>query len=150
MAEWDIKFARGFSLHEALAMLEEDDVNAESITSLPSNNACGNITDEDSSDEDQLDINNLPSSMIQNQEEVNIRVNEEDWSSEDELPQNTLQNKEKPKDNLKTKKKKVYQFFQQDLPVDDYVFPEENTFTNLSTPTELFEYFLMMKSCQCP
>ncbi|KAK9877992.1 hypothetical protein WA026_020206, partial [Henosepilachna vigintioctopunctata] len=108
---------RGFSLHEALAMLEEDDVNTESITLLPPNNACGNITDEDSGNEDQLDINNLPPSMIQSQVEVNIRVNEEDWSSEDELPLSTLQNKEKPEDNLKTKKKKkVYQFVQQDLP----------------------------------
>ncbi|KAK9888389.1 hypothetical protein WA026_000640 [Henosepilachna vigintioctopunctata] len=102
MAEWGIKFARDFSLHEALAMLEEDDVNTESITLLPPNNACGNITDEDSGDENQLDINNLPSSMIQNQVEVNIRVKEEDWSSEDELPLSTLQNKEKSKDNLKT------------------------------------------------
>ncbi|KAK9886146.1 hypothetical protein WA026_014934 [Henosepilachna vigintioctopunctata] len=47
---------------------------------------------EDSGDENQLDINNLPPSMIQNQVEVNIRVNEEDWSSEDELPLSTLQN----------------------------------------------------------
>ncbi|KAK9888942.1 hypothetical protein WA026_001161 [Henosepilachna vigintioctopunctata] len=87
-------------------MLEEDGVNTESITLLPPNNACGNITDEDSGDEDQLDMNNLPSRMIQNQVEVNIQVNEEDWSSEDEIPLSTLQNKEKPKNNLKAKKKR--------------------------------------------
>ncbi|KAK9891702.1 hypothetical protein WA026_016500, partial [Henosepilachna vigintioctopunctata] len=51
-------------------------------------------------------MNNLPPSMIQNQVDVNIRVNEEDWSSEDEQPLSTLQNEEKPKDNLKTKKKR--------------------------------------------
>ncbi|KAK9878354.1 hypothetical protein WA026_021662 [Henosepilachna vigintioctopunctata] len=88
--------------------IEEDNVSTKSIMLLPSNNACENITDEDSGDEDQLDMNNFPSSMIQNQVEVNIRVNEEDCSSEDELPLSTLQNEEKPKDNLKTKKKKVY------------------------------------------
>ncbi|KAK9875618.1 hypothetical protein WA026_009416 [Henosepilachna vigintioctopunctata] len=78
LTEDPLRLIRGFFI--ALAMLEEDDVNTESITFLPPNNACGNITDEDSGDKDQLDMNNLPPSMIQNQVELNIRVNEEDWS----------------------------------------------------------------------
>ncbi|KAK9892471.1 hypothetical protein WA026_020462 [Henosepilachna vigintioctopunctata] len=58
-----INIDRGFSLHEALAMLEEYDVNTKSITLLPPNNGCGNITDEDSGVEDQLDIKSWSSTL---------------------------------------------------------------------------------------
>ncbi|CAH1968769.1 unnamed protein product [Acanthoscelides obtectus] len=51
MNEYGVRFAKGFSLHEALAIIEDDDIEAESITLLPLINACGNITDKDSGDE---------------------------------------------------------------------------------------------------
>ena len=62
-------FYRGFSLNEALALIEDDDMDVDNITIFPPNNACGDITDEDSGDEDYVDINNLPSSVMQNEVE---------------------------------------------------------------------------------
>ncbi|CAH2016467.1 unnamed protein product [Acanthoscelides obtectus] len=67
-------------------MIENDDIEAESITLLPPTNACGTITDEDSGDEERLDINNLPGSLMQAEVEVNRNRNEDMWSSEDEIP----------------------------------------------------------------
>ncbi|XP_030757970.1 piggyBac transposable element-derived protein 3-like [Sitophilus oryzae] len=152
MSDYDVRFARGFSLHETLAMLEEDEVNADSIMLLPPNNACGNITDEDSGAEDQLDINNLPSSMNESQVEVNIQVTEE-WSSEDELPLSDLQYKAKhnpaQKSKLQDKKKKIYQFMREDLLADDYVFPEDITVVKICCLQQNFSnIFSMMKPGQ--
>lgn len=37
-----------FSLHETLAMTEDNDLQADTLILFPPNNACGNLTDEDS------------------------------------------------------------------------------------------------------
>uniref|UniRef100_A0A6P7F7U5 PiggyBac transposable element-derived protein 3-like n=1 Tax=Diabrotica virgifera virgifera TaxID=50390 RepID=A0A6P7F7U5_DIAVI len=55
--------SRGFSLNDALAMLEEEEdmiEHVESLTISPPENATDSQTDEDSGDEDTLTINNLP------------------------------------------------------------------------------------------
>ncbi|KNC24912.1 hypothetical protein FF38_03001 [Lucilia cuprina] len=69
MSEYGNMFVRGFSLSEALALIEDDDMDVDNITIFPPNNACGDITDEDSGDEYYVDINNLPSSVMQNEVE---------------------------------------------------------------------------------
>ncbi|CAH1995209.1 unnamed protein product [Acanthoscelides obtectus] len=76
MAEYGIRF-KGVSLHEALTMIEDDGIEADSITLLPPTNACENVTDADSGDEDQLDINNLPGSLMQGEVDINVRKEQE-------------------------------------------------------------------------
>ncbi|KAK9685433.1 Transposase IS4 [Popillia japonica] len=76
MAEYGIRFERGFSLHEALAMLEEGDElveNVDSVTIFPPNNACADQTDEDSGEEDSTNLNNLPGTQLQAPAEINLR-----------------------------------------------------------------------------
>ncbi|KAF2895504.1 hypothetical protein ILUMI_10667 [Ignelater luminosus] len=51
MSEHGVNFARGFSLHEALALMEDDENDAGTITLLPPNNAFSNQVDWDSEDE---------------------------------------------------------------------------------------------------
>lgn len=139
---------RGFTLHDALSMLEDDEIEADSITLLPPVNACGNVTDEDSGDEDLIDINNLPASQMQSQVEVNTRITDEDWSSEDELPLSELQRRSKNKSNIKScgsrlESRTVYRYVKEDLPSDDYVFPVDSLddFQLNRTPADLFFLF---------
>lgn len=129
-------------------MLEDDEIEADSITLLPPVNACGNVTDEDSGDEDLIDINNLPASQMQSQVEVNTRITDEDWSSEDELPLSELQRRSKNKSNIKScgsrlESRTVYRYVKEDLPSDDYVFPVDSLddFQLNRTPADLFFLF---------
>ncbi|KAL3269997.1 hypothetical protein HHI36_009054 [Cryptolaemus montrouzieri] len=71
MAEYGIRCARAFSLLKALAVLEEDEVEAESVNLLPTIYYCVNTTDED-----QIQRNNLPGSLMQADAEVQIRDND--------------------------------------------------------------------------
>ncbi|CAH1972327.1 unnamed protein product [Acanthoscelides obtectus] len=48
MDEYGIRFARGFSLHEALAMIGDDKVQYDTITLCSPNNASENLADENS------------------------------------------------------------------------------------------------------
>lgn len=94
-------FRRGFSLNEALALIEDGDIDVDNITIFLPNNACGDITDEDSGDEDYIDINNLPSSVMQNEVEFVKKINcDSDWDTEDDIPLSQI------KSNLSKKGKK--------------------------------------------
>ena len=56
---------RYVSLHEIMAMLEEDDtIEASAIVIQPPENATGSVSDEDSGEEDGGTINNLPGSLL--------------------------------------------------------------------------------------
>lgn len=126
-------------------MIEDDQIDAESITLLPPTNACsGDLTDEDSGDEDLVNINNLPASQMQSKVEVNCLVHPDDkelWSSDDELPLSEISNKNKKE----VKKKKFYHFIKEDLPPDEYVFPHTDQDIHQSvegiSPTSLFFQF---------
>ncbi|CAH1980309.1 unnamed protein product [Acanthoscelides obtectus] len=48
MAEYRIRSARGFSLYEALPMIEYDKVQADTITLFSPDNASENLADENS------------------------------------------------------------------------------------------------------
>lgn len=65
---------RGLSLNQIIAILEEDKVtentNEANITLLPPENANGNITDEDSGEEDEVNLSNLPASQLRTQAEI--------------------------------------------------------------------------------
>lgn len=102
-------------------MLEDDEIEAESITLLPPTNACGDVTDEDSGDEDYVDINNLPSSQMQNQVELNCVQDTDGWSSDDDLPLTKLQNKV-------IKKRKEYHYEREDLMESSSTFVSQENF----------------------
>lgn len=58
---------RGLSLNEPLAILEEDDElleNVQEVTVSPPFNACADITDEDSSEEDIVKLHNFSGSQF--------------------------------------------------------------------------------------
>lgn len=90
-------------------MLEDDDEileNATGITIFPPENE--EVTDEDSGDENVVDINNLPGLQLRAPAEINLnqRVDDSDFSSDDDLPIAKLI-PEKPADkNLSAKKQK--------------------------------------------
>lgn len=135
---------RGFSLHEALAMIEDGEIEASSITLLPPNNACGDVTDEDSGDEDNVDINNLPASQMQSVVEVVASNNtiDDNWDSEDELPLTTVRHNLSVRGNT-IKRKREYQYVKEDLVAREVMFrnnTEELNFSDCS-PTSLFSLY---------
>lgn len=86
---------RGFSLHEALAMLEDDDENArrvDEITIFPPDNAAADITDEVSGGEDDFTIDNLPANQLKAPAEIIFQDDDHDsdFSSDDNLPLSQL------------------------------------------------------------
>ncbi|KAJ4440397.1 hypothetical protein ANN_08538 [Periplaneta americana] len=69
----------GFSLNEALKMIQDDQVaipkgNNISITILSPENGCGNVTDEDSGDENNPTIDNMPGSQLRAETEVTLNT----------------------------------------------------------------------------
>ncbi|ENN82060.1 hypothetical protein D910_11880 [Dendroctonus ponderosae] len=74
-------------------MLEDDDDILEQTNDLTIFPPQGEITDEDSGDENVVGLNNLPASQIQVPAEINVMpkpYNDDDFSSEDELPLSRL------------------------------------------------------------
>lgn len=131
-------FFRGFTLHEALTMIEDDEVDAEELTLLPPNNACDEVTDEDSGDEDIMDINNLPSSFMRSMVEVACkRKSDEDWDSDDEIPISEI----KKRLSFSAKKKKVYEYVKEDLPSNTHLFEKEEFYYVEEDPSTLFFNF---------
>lgn len=80
-------------------MIEDDDEitgNVNSITIFPPQSTLGNITDEYSGEEDSVNMNSLPSSLLHASAEINLRlssVNDDDFSSEDSVPLQTCSKK---------------------------------------------------------
>ncbi|KAF2891796.1 hypothetical protein ILUMI_14377 [Ignelater luminosus] len=70
---------RGFTLENALAMLEDDNDYAERVENIaifPAVNATSELTDEDSGEEEMLPINNLPGSQLQAPAEIIFQDND--------------------------------------------------------------------------
>ncbi|RZC42403.1 hypothetical protein BDFB_013236 [Asbolus verrucosus] len=77
-------------------MLEDDDEFAdkvEEITVFPPENATADLTDEDSSAENDLIIDNLSTSQLQAPAEIAIQTNNHDsnFSSDDDIPLSEIQ-----------------------------------------------------------
>lgn len=133
-------FHKGFSLHEALALIEDEDIDVDNITIFPPNNACGDLTDEDCGDEDCVDINNLPASLMQNEVEIVHKINfDSDWDTEDDIPLSQIREKSS-KNAKKLKKNKNYHYVKTDLSTNDAIFekPEDGVHIDERNPTSLF------------
>lgn len=124
-------------------MIEDEEIDADTITLFPPNNASENLTDEDSGDEDNVEINNLPASQMQSEVEVTAKymVDDQEWESEDEVPLARLREKEKPTAKI-AKKKKSYHYVKEDLASNDVIFDKPDVFDRPNySPTEIFCLF---------
>ncbi|KAK9712338.1 hypothetical protein QE152_g24924, partial [Popillia japonica] len=77
----------GLTLDKLLAALEaENNVlpqNSEiNIVMMLATNACADLTDEDSADEEQVTANNLPGSQLRSEAEI---LGDGDWEDEDDI-----------------------------------------------------------------
>ncbi|XP_045479725.1 piggyBac transposable element-derived protein 2-like [Harmonia axyridis] len=116
MAEHVIRFERGLTLEQALALIEDESIeNVREVAIFPPINACTEVSDEDSGKEDFLDLNNLPGAQLQAPAEIQTESTDE-YSSEDNLPlsiwKRTCQNNRK---KTNPKKKKIYNWVKEDL-----------------------------------
>lgn len=115
--------------------MEEDDakvVNSSevAITMLPPSNACDDLTDEDSGDEDYLSINNLPATQLRAPAEIS---NSHDDSDEDDnVPLSIVR--------LGCKKTKNYEWKNEDIEVSQIQWPVFSTVQNRQdrSPVEYF------------
>ncbi|KAL3268026.1 hypothetical protein HHI36_007159 [Cryptolaemus montrouzieri] len=118
--DYGISFERGLNLNDILALLEEGDSDDDSnqtshvyvIMMFPSN-ANGEVTDEDSGDEDQVCPPDLPDSQLSAPAETcsDNRNRDDDFDSEDEISLAELTRKQKGR----TKGKKNYHWTNGDL-----------------------------------
>lgn len=140
-------YFRGLTLEEALAMLEDDDFEAEKlqeITIFPPDNATGELTDEDSGDEDIMTINNLPGSQLKAPTEI-VFENDigDDFSSEDDVPLSQIRQTlmtNNAKRSAKKKIRQIYQWVKDDLrPIGDHF--DEEVYESQESPQQLFLNF---------
>lgn len=124
--------------------MEDDNFpNAEAdIVMLPPENACGNITDEDSGDEDYVHPNNLPATQLRAPAELNPRTqchSDSEFESEDEIPLAELFRKDKRRHRKVTSCQWIASDFE--TPTADE-WPRETTDSfKLTTALDLFEKF---------
>lgn len=133
-----------------LRSLEEDEVddNAEvEIAILTPNNANGNVTDEDSGDEEYVSVNNLPASQLLAEAEILHRETDdgEDLLDNDTIKDGNLDNSvwdeedDIPIHYFKILKKS-YNWEDKDLQMENENWSHMITVTNNASPTELFSY----------
>lgn len=132
------------NLHTVALALEEN-IDAyppgTSVVILPPENACECNTDEDSGEEDDVHIHNLPGSQLRAEAEIIFPDEDSDFDSDDDnIPLSLLlpQRKEKPK------RQKIFSWKKEDIP-NNVNEPEwtdvQGPKTNFS-PTEIFFSFL--------
>ncbi|KAL3279166.1 hypothetical protein HHI36_016680 [Cryptolaemus montrouzieri] len=142
-------FERGLKLIEILGLLEEgnsdDDSNqtfdVDVIMMLPSN-ANGDVTDEDSGDEDQVGLFNLPGSKLSAPAEIysDNRNRDSDFNSEDEISLAELVRKLKGR----TKEKKNYHWTNGDLVPQPMELPSSIGAEDISPVGFLLSFFLTL------
>ncbi|KAB0790447.1 hypothetical protein PPYR_15169 [Photinus pyralis] len=150
MSDLLVKFDRGFSLQQALAILEEDDdlvmdeAGEIKITIFPPENACGNVTDEDSGAGDSAILDNLPGSQLPAPAEVNLRGSVDDNDQGRSDSEGALRGRP-PQQKTQTgtrKKKKNYNWkLNKDLEADESMWPVKEGPSNNPTPIEIFSQF---------
>lgn len=114
--------------------MENDDAVdiPDNITIFPPDNANDPVTDEDSGEEDNVVIDNLPGSQLRVQCEVE---RSDEWDSDDELPLSNFVQR-------KPKKLKTFVYSKQDLLHNNFLpWSSVQTVKNLCSPASLFKLF---------
>lgn len=129
-------------------MLEDDDEmldNVKEVTVFPPVNACGDITDEDSGEDDVVQIDNLPGTQLCAAAEVEllVRQTEEEFSSDDDLPLShfVASNTSEKMKKTQPKKRKIYQWVKEDLIVPNQENVCESEAALGTDPKSPLEYF---------
>ncbi|KAI4470006.1 transposase is4 [Holotrichia oblita] len=115
-------------------MIEDDEDfcrKTEEIILYPPVNACEDQTDEDSGDEFNLSLNNLPGSQLGAVSEVKF----------DDIPLATFMKSSKHMRNNNAKDKKKYNWENIDLTPDTSTFENETIVGNRMSPIDLFSLF---------
>ncbi|CAH1963883.1 unnamed protein product [Acanthoscelides obtectus] len=138
---------RPLKLHELMAETEnidDDELIPDTIAVLPPVNANEYNTDEDSGDENEVDINNLPGSQLMTEVEVvfenkgsNQTTVESDFDSDDDLPLSTFLTKKRPKLS-----KPNYSWKKGDINQDFPEWVNASGPKNSLSPLELFFQFI--------
>ncbi|CAH1972135.1 unnamed protein product [Acanthoscelides obtectus] len=138
---------RPMKLHELMAEIEnidDDEFIPDTIAVLPPVNANEYNTDEDSGDENEVDINNLPGSQLMTEVEVvfenkgsNQTTVESDFDSDDDLPLSTFLTKKRPKLS-----KPSYSWKKGDINQDFPEWVNASGQKNSLSPLELFFQFI--------
>ncbi|KAL3286588.1 hypothetical protein HHI36_001089 [Cryptolaemus montrouzieri] len=143
--DYDISFERGLNLNDILALLKEgnsdDDSNQTShvdVVLMSPSNTNGEVTDEDSGDEDQVRPSNLPGWQLSAPAEIysDNRNRDADFDSEDEISSTELAKKMKGR----TKEKKNYHWTNGDLVLQPMEWPSSIGVEDIS-PISLFAKF---------
>lgn len=135
------------TLDDILRTLEDDDdvpsPNTQQIDIIlqPPTNACQDLTDEDSGDEDLMNIDNLPGPQLRAEAEI-FNHNEEGGDEDEEAEATDEQDEDNlPLRSFQIAMKKNYLWEEKDLESQAYEWPAYyDVKTNLS-PTELFIQF---------
>lgn len=117
--------------------------NVQEVTVFPPVNACADITDEDSGEEDVVQLDNLPGSQLRAPAEIKLNTGStDDFSSDDDLPLSTfVQEIGNSIQEKKTKKKKIYEWVKQDIvATEQKILTQEGNATR-SNPRSPLEYF---------
>lgn len=124
-------------------MIEDDEDfcrKTEEIILYPPVNTCEDLTYEDSGDEFDLSLNNLPGSQLGAASEVKFHSDDE-WSSDNDVPLSTLTKSSKHIRNNNAKDKKKYNWENIDLTPETSTFENETIVGNRMTPIDLFSLF---------
>lgn len=126
----------GLTLNELLLSLEEDEndlsvLNEVDIAILPPTNACQDLTDEDSGDEDMMTVNNLPGSQLRSEAELmnSSQENVDDGYDEDDYIPLSL---------LKASGQKHFKWVEKDLDPKTVIWPMVFDVKANFSPTQLF------------
>lgn len=81
----------GYTLQRIIELLSEDDesgVDSQEITLFPPTNACGDVTDEDSGDDEGVNLDNLPGSLLNAEAQVSAvdAAAVENFDSDEDIP----------------------------------------------------------------
>lgn len=143
-------FYTRLTTNEIIDMLEEDVDLANSghsynISIIPSVNANDDLTDEDSGDEDNVLLDNLPKLLLDGEAELQICFNKDgyeiydEFDEEDDIPLASLQPKKKlkfDKTNIKWEKKDLVDT------EDNPIINEDSENEDIPSPMELFGKFI--------
>lgn len=112
-------WTKPLKVHELIEELEGSDSEIpENIYIFPPDNANNENTDEDSGEEDNVELNNLPGSQLRAEVEIRARrsiqtrdVEDASWDSDDDLPLATFVKRSK----IVSKKKRTYKWTKNDI-----------------------------------
>lgn len=145
-------------MHELLQSLEDDETNDEqtevSVAIMPPLNYCEPVTDEDSGDEDTVNISNLPGSQLRAEAELfessqstryqvkaPMKMDTGESDDEDNLPLSVIRSRIIEKRPESQSIKKSFTWSHQDLPTTEMHFPSVQNVQNSNLPGELFSFF---------